>query len=123
MGTQGTVNYRLPMTKSIRDILNPQAKALKDLSHIHSLIEDKSYVEAVLRIAEYGFMRFFQHYRAFLGSSYDSETIRSLYWEEAFQVFIHPYYSQLWRGLESPPKEKKRSSKHEWYDNLVLGHV
>jgi hypothetical protein len=91
------------MTKSIRDILNPQAKALKDLSHIHSLIEDKSYVEAVLSIAEYGFMRFFQHYRAFLGSSYDSETIRSLYWEEAFQVFIPSILLTALAGIREPP--------------------
>jgi hypothetical protein len=46
-----------------------------------------------------------------------------LYWEEAFEVFIDPYYSQLWMGLEDPPKEKKRSKKYEYYDNLVMGHV
>jgi hypothetical protein len=108
-------------TKSIRDVLNePKTSQPKvSLDYIHSLLDDKNYVELVLCITEYGFRRFFQDYRIFLGSSH----LGNLYWEEAFEVFIHPTYSQLWLGLDRPPKEKKRSSRYEWYDNLVMGHV
>jgi len=110
-------------TKSIRDIMHPENKAIRDLSVIHDLQNEHSWVDMVLSISEYGQKEFFEHYLAFLIASYPSRTIINIYWEEAFDIFINPYYAPLWMGLEPLPKEKKRSSKYEWYDSLVLGHI
>lgn len=113
----------MSQTKSIRDVLHPEERALRELSAIHNLQNDHSWVEMVLSIAEYGFRAFFNDYLSFLIASYPSRTIADLYWEEAFAYFIDPYYAPLWMGLEAPAKEKKRSSKYEWYDSLVLGQI
>jgi hypothetical protein len=110
-------------TKSIKDVLQPESKATRSLSAIHDLQNENSWVEMVLSIAEYGYKNFFNDYLVFLIASYPSRVIVDLYWEEAFDIFISPYYAPLWMGLEIPAKEKRRSSKYEWYDNLVLGHI
>lgn len=108
--------YLVAKTKSIRDIINKRPP----VEEIHSLIEEKDYFNAVLQITEYGYRRFFQEYRVFLGDSY-RPYIADLYWDEAFDAFISQPYCQLWMGLELPPKEKKKNSKYEWFDSLVLG--
>jgi hypothetical protein len=110
-------------TKSIRDVLRPEDKSIRELSAIHDLQNEHSWVDMVLSIAEYGYKNFFSDYLLYLIVSYPSRVIADLYWEEAFDIFINPYYAPLWMGLEAPAKEKKRSSKYEWYDNLVLGHI
>ncbi len=103
-------------TKSIQDVLNPQHPIVV----IHGYFEDMDVFNGVLGIIEYGFRRFFQDYRVFLGCSY-RKTLADMYWNDAFEAFISQPYCQLWMGLDTPPKQKKRATKYEWYDNLVLG--
>ena len=96
-------------------------KKWQEIYRIHTLISEGDYVEAVFSIYEYGMVLFFRRYYVFLQEHSDSRYLCDMFWDEAFELYTHPIYSQAWAGLTKPPKEKKRRKKYEWYDNLVLG--
>lgn len=112
------------MTRSIAEVLkSPKIEPKwQPIYRIHSMLLDGDYVGAVLSIHDTGMAYFFSEYYLFLRQYSASVLLRSMLWEEAFEVFTSPVYSQLWAGLDDLPKEKPRKSKKfEWYDSLVLG--
>lgn len=94
------------------------------VAYIHDLQLDQNIIEAVLCVAEYGYIPFFANYPVFLASRY-RQTIADMFFEEIMEWFISPYYSQLWRGLDHQPigyleeRKNKKALKYEYFDSLV----
>jgi hypothetical protein len=97
----------------------------EQIEYIHNLYLEMSFVEMILCIYEYGYIKFFKDFSGFLDNNY-RPTISDMYWNDVFEIFTNEFYSQLWRGLEYLPYnqfDEKRYHKNRYkaFDDIRDG--
>jgi hypothetical protein len=98
------------------------------VEYIHHLQKELEIVDMVLSIAEYGYKEFFANYSVYLQIIYKGrQTLQDAFFDQCFELYTSPFYSQLWRGLDMKPyghleeRKKKNYKKFEWFDEVLMG--
>jgi len=103
--------------------MNEQYPTWDDIAKIHALYEERSDIEMVLSIFEYGEVVFFNNYLIYLEETFGKRPYIDLVWDEVLRLYTTQPLCQLWVGLDSIPAKRHRQSKYDWFDRLRDGQI